>query len=179
MYGIVTLLDPATNVNMTSLWRELKLECGLDGSQGIPVPHFSWHIAAHYELDSLKEVIKTITKSAQPFMARTSGLGVFSGPSPVVYIALVKDEKLMRFHEILWQRTRHTGIDLSPLYAPEIWVPHITLAHSVLDGEALGCLMERLAFRPFKWVFPVDNLALIGQGENQQAESRFVYPFEG
>ncbi|RPI34293.1 MAG: 2'-5' RNA ligase family protein [Chloroflexota bacterium] len=183
MEGIVSLLDPPHNAEVVKIWEELEAGCGLVGIKITPIPHFSWQIAQAYPPDRLKPILQGIAQSTRPFMAQTSGLGVFSGDRPVVFIALVKTDELLQFHRLVWDFTVDQAITVNPFYAPHEWMPHITLAHATalgpMDGDSLNCAMERLAFRPFRWQIPVDNIALIGQSEGSVAEASLYYRFNG
>jgi 2'-5' RNA ligase len=47
------------------------------------------------------------------------------------------------------------------VYAPEQWIPHITLAQGDLISTTLAAIVGRLSGRQFRWRIPLTNLALI------------------
>jgi 2'-5' RNA ligase len=178
-YGIASQLDSARNAEVETLWRVLDEICGLKGVQITPVPHFSWQIVEGYNQDALLVVLADIAKKTKPFTAHTTGLGIFSGEMPVIYIPVVKDAVLLRFHEMLWEQTREMATGISPYYTPENWIPHITLAHGDVDHQNIHCALEKLAFRTYNWEFVVDHLVLGNQLEDEVWQLQTLFPFEG
>ncbi|MFZ6031331.1 MAG: 2'-5' RNA ligase family protein [Chloroflexota bacterium] len=178
--GVVSLLDKAHADRLQDIWRMLEQHCRLKGKNtGLP-PHFTWQVVAQYDFNQFEPRVSALARAASPFTVRTAGLGIFSGPSPILYIQLVKDARLLSMHEQIWQHSQCCAVSLSPYYAPESWVPHITLAAGDVNAENLGCALDLLAFVPFTWEIPVDNLALLSP-DSQGGESLelFRIPFEG
>ena len=71
-------------------------------------------------------------------------------------------KRLLQFHQLIWERTKDVAQGISPLYAPDVWVPHITLGLNDVSNANLACAMQSLAFRDFAWEITVDNIAFIG-----------------
>ena len=179
MHGIVTLLDEVNTINVQSLWQKLENECGLSGIKVTPIPHFSWQVAEDYELQSLEPFLRKIAQDTQPFTVHTTGLGLFTGDRPVVFIPLVKDAQMLRFHEMMWEQAKTSAHGINQLYSPASWIPHITLAHGDVDPHKLTCAMENIAFQTFDWEIIVDNLALIGQDEDDTGREVLRVRFKG
>lgn len=179
MHAIVSMLDEEHFERLKDIWRDLEADCGLAGVHLTPLPHFSWQTASQYDFDRLKPLLSNISAEAQPFFVRTTGIGVFSGELPVVYIPVVKDAPMSGFHGRLWQQVKPTAIGISSHYAPEVWVPHITLAYGDVNRFKLGCAMEKLAFQPLNWEVQVNHLALVFQYSGQVGEIDSIYPFGG
>ncbi len=180
MQAIVSLLEASAYSRIEAMWRVLELKCGLKGIKATPFPHFSWHVAEDYAADPLAELLQEAAGKSQPFTVMTSGLGVFTGQVPVIYVLIAKDERLLRFHKALWRRARKYSLGLSPYYSPDAWIPHITLAHSDVNRQTLVCALEELAFLPFKWEIRIENLALVGQAGEEigQLKYRFDFPHD-
>ena len=96
-------------------------------------------------------------------MVHAEGLGIFTGPSPVIFIPLVNDPALARFHQEMWEQPQAIAHNNNPYYAPDPWVPHISLALLDVTRENIGCAMRRLAFRSLDMTLQVNNLALVYQ----------------
>jgi 2'-5' RNA ligase len=177
MYAVVSLLDEQHYALTEALWRELESECGLTGIALRPLPHFSWHIAAEYDFKQLEAILARMAAGAAPFSVRTTGLGLFTGDAPVIYIQLIKEANLAGFHQALWEQVHPTAIGPSSHYAPEVWVPHITLAYGFENPGELNCAVEKLAFQPFNWEIRVDHLALVCQESGQvgKLQSKFLF----
>jgi 2'-5' RNA ligase len=177
MHGIVSLLDSQSYSRVEGLWDELEIDCSLTGIQVTSLPHFSWQVAHDYDLVSLKPVLERITSAARPFKVRTTGIGLFTGPKPVVFISLVKDSLLLRFHELIWRLTKDSAIFPSPFYSPKAWMPHITLAYGETRWESLSCTLEKLIYHPFNWEIEVDHIAVISQFDADLGEKSFKLKF--
>jgi len=167
MQAVVSLLEPSANQEVEALWQTLGTDCGLASLYYTPHPHISWHIADKYDDQALQESLSDMAGSSKPFTIRCSGVGLFTGVEPVVYILIVKDDPLIQFHEMICRRIHHLASGSNPHYDPEVWVPHITLAHRDVKPENLGCVMNTLAFRPFDREIRIDNLALLYHTDNE------------
>jgi 2'-5' RNA ligase len=178
MYGVVSLLDETHAGLIRGIWAELQDHCGLSGIRITPIPHFSWQIAEAYDRPPLENALREIAFGAFPLMVTTTGLGLFTGVNPVLYIPLVKDAELVAFHARIWKGVLPYSIKPSLFYAPQAWVPHITLAHGDTNAQNLQCAIQRLAFGTNRWEFSVDNLALIGQSDGEIGEEKFRVRFK-
>lgn len=177
MHGIVSLLDEPNYSRVEKLWLELEMECGLKGIKITPIPHFSWQVAMDYDLNLLRPVLQDIAAKAKPFIARTTGVGIFSGPKPVVYINVVKSDEMLHFHHLVWQKTHHTALGISPLYAPQSWIPHITIAHNDMIWPSVSCAIQKLAYQPFNWEITVSSISVISQAEGLVGEESMHFDF--
>jgi 2'-5' RNA ligase len=179
MYAVVSLLDEHHYTRLESLWRELESDCSLAGITLTPLPHFSWHIAAEYDFKQLEAALDELAARVKPFRVRTSGLGIFTGQSPVIFIPVLKDFTLAGVHHRIWEQAQPVAIGASPHYATDAWVPHISLAYGDVDPKKLGCAMEKLAFQPYNWEIQVDNLALVYTISGQIGKLQRKFPFGG
>jgi 2'-5' RNA ligase len=177
MHGLVSLLPEPFYQQVEQLWQSLENDIGLKGIRVTPYPHFSWQIAEDYDLERLKPLLEQIASQTQPFPAHTSGIGVFSGERPVIYIALVKTPELMRFHSVVWDYTLGASNAASPYYSPENWVPHISLAYGDVTIENIGAAIKKLAFQSYAWEMQVDNFAFIYEPQGATGKIRFKIPF--
>ncbi|HEX7432626.1 MAG TPA: 2'-5' RNA ligase family protein [Anaerolineaceae bacterium] len=179
MYAIVTILDESSNAVIQALWQELEDQCGLSAIRIFPIPHFSWQGADRYDLSSVEKSLDQIASNTSPLVVRADGLGIFTGPDPVIYIPLAKNPSISRLHQTIWRQVKKTAIGLSPLYAPELWMPHITLGMLDVNQENLGCAVRVLANRPLLFEIKVNNLALVSQEGDQVGGLQSRFNFKG
>ncbi len=165
MNGIASLLNDPHKSQVESIWQELEAKCGLIGVRVTPLPHFTYQVVEAYDQPQLVRIIREIAQKAMPFTVYTTGVGLFTGNTPVIYLPLVKNDLLLHFHKVIWDRTIELAHGVSPYYSPELWIPHITLGYGDVTNFNLGCAMETLAFRELNWEIAVDNLTFIGQGD--------------
>jgi hypothetical protein len=166
LQGIVSFLDPHHTALVMDVLQELIDQCSLLDDLLAGPPHISWHVAESYDYDRLKEKLASLSSLQSTLTARVSGLGLFTGEQFILYIRLVKDEPLARLHQKIWTRVNPIAVQPSSYYAPESWVPHISLIVRDEDEIRLGCVMKKLAFRSFDWELPLDNLAFAGLDED-------------
>ncbi len=167
MNGIASLLDDPASACVRHLWQELEVRCGLVGVKLTPFPHLTWQVTEDYDLPRLEFALRTLAGQVKPFSIHTSGLGLFTGENPIIYVSIVKDEALMCFHSLLWERMAGIAFHPALYYSPGQWVPHITLAYKDLTSANLDCAMQSLAFQSFNWEIQIDNLILVAQNESQ------------
>lgn len=178
MNGIVSLLDPPAYAQVESIWQVLETECGLSGIKMTPLPHFSWQIAEDYDLEPIRKILEQFAQQTRPFPALASGLGIFTGSAPVLYIPVVKDDLLLRFHARLWEEIRANVAGSSSYYSPQAWMPHITLAYGDVDSRKLICAVETLALKTINLQLRVDNLALVYQVEDREGWLKYRFDFQ-
>ena len=176
MYAIATLLDPNSDAQTRDFWQLLEKDCGLAGIKTAPLPHFSWQGADNYPVSEVEQILIKTTGQLAPFIVRTAGLGLFTGVVPVLYLALVKTEVLMKVHRSLWEMVGPLATGLNYRYSPDLWMPHITIAYQDLDAEKLACAVKNLIFRPLELEIHVDQLALLYQID-EETGVRSKYPF--
>lgn len=161
MHAVVALLDAPHYELVEELWARMAQKFGLRGIYQTPFSHFSYQVAPHYDLTALEPVMREIAASQPPFRVRTAGLGIFTGPQPVVYLPVVRSPELTRFHAAIWPRLAAAGTGLLGYYRPESWVPHITMAFGDVSAENLGAVVTWLNEQDLDWELDVGNLSLI------------------
>jgi hypothetical protein len=179
MHGIVSLLPQPFYRQVEELWDELENQFGLKGIRITPFPHFSWQIAEEYPCRELEEAMNEIGRHIAPITVRATGLGLFSGEKPVVYLPVVKTQALCDLHNLIWERFCRVGQGVSELYNPEHWVPHISLVYEDLLPGKMGPLMEWLGFQTFNWEMRIDNLAFICEPQGEVGEMLRKIQFTG
>jgi len=55
VHAVVSLLDQSHYEKVEALWSELASRFGLRGIYRTPYPHFSYHVAAGYDVDRLSD----------------------------------------------------------------------------------------------------------------------------
>ncbi len=178
MYAVATLLDTNSDSQIRSFWQLLETDCGLAGIKTTPLPHFSWQGAEDYPEKEVEKILEEVAGQHSPFTVRTAGLGLFTGSVPVLYLALVKTGKLLKLHDLLWERIGLLANSLNSHYSPDMWMPHITVAYQDLTSDNLACAVKNLIYRPVELEIHVDQLALLYQF-NRDTGIRNSFPFKG
>lgn len=174
MHAIVSLLDDDHYQLIEDLWAELKQEFSVQGVYVTPYPHFSYQVAQDYDLDLLEPIFERITSNITTFKVRTSGLGIFTGASPVLYIPVVRSLELTQLHQELWEETSTASSGVQEYYHLDQWMPHITIGFGDINKDNLSQIIPYLVNRVFNWEITINNIALIyDTGTKQELKSRF------
>lgn len=176
MHAVVSLLDHHHYERVEHLWRELASQFGLHGIYRTPYPHFSYQVASGYDVEQLSTALAEVASRTAPFRVGTAGIGLFTGPHPVLYIPVVRTPHLTGFHAQLWERISPAATGIVDYYRPEGWVPHITLAEHDLDPVTAAQAVRFLMARDLYWDIIIDNVALIyDTGARQELRLRFDF----
>ena len=178
MKGIVSLLPEVYTMRVEALWLRLTESHPLAGVRNLPPPHFSWQIGEQADWWTAKAALQPLAQSTRPLTVRTAGLGFFTGAKPVVFIPVVKNAALLHLHEAVCARLKSTGVMDDPLYRPEAWMPHITLAVDVTP-DAIHPFINALACEDFAWEMRVDNLTLLNAPEGRPVCTVWRLPLTG
>lgn len=169
MNALVSLLDHDHAEEVRSIWWELESRFGVRTRYVKPFIHFSYHVVAdEYDLEHLAPELDEVSSARTPFTVPTAGVEVFTGSEPVVFVSVTRTEELDDLHRDLWSRcTPGFGVGL-PYYAPDAWVPHVTLAQGSRAAENLPEILAFLEERALEWELSVDNLAVIEDGGKER-----------
>ncbi len=168
MHGIVSLLDDQHYQVVENLWSELKREFAVAGVYITPYPHFSYQVATDYNLDQLEDILHSFATQHPPFQVHTTGLGIFTGPQPVLYIPVVRSPLLTQFHQALWEKVSRAGNGIQSYYHPDQWMPHITIGFGDLNSEKLSHIIRHLGERDFHWQVTINDLSFIHDNGTKQ-----------
>lgn len=166
MYALISELNETATVHVMHLWRQLNQSCGLEGIFNYPNPHFTWFSAEEIDFERSTPILQMIADSAAPFEVQASGMGIFPGDSPVLYLPVTKTNELVSLHRLIWDQVLPYAEDPNLFYSPGTWVPHITLALRDLSAENLPCALQVLASNAQETMISVESFALV-KSENQ------------
>jgi hypothetical protein len=178
MHGIVTLLPEPYYSQVIAIWDELSERHGLTGIRVTPYPHFSWQIGQHYPSPQLEDTLRSIAVETSVQRVSTAGLGIFTGPSPVLYIPVVKTSALISLHHKIWERFSTFGVGISTYYNPTAWVPHISLAYLDLTPANIGLVLHDIVDRNFTWDMRIDNIAYIDEPNGSVGNLKMRFDFD-
>lgn len=168
MNGVVSLLDDEHYQQVEALWAELAECFGLQGVYITPFPHFSYQVADYYDTQQLEPILRQAASKISPFQIKTTGLGIFTGTQPVLYIPVVRSLELSQVHQTLWQAISQAGQGILDYYMPENWMPHITIGFGDLQPNLLPEVTRLLGTRDFTWEMTINHFAFIDNTGIQQ-----------
>jgi 2'-5' RNA ligase len=161
LQAVASLLEGECRERVEEIWAGMESRFGIEGNHAGHLPHLSYQVACRYDTEPARKVLKNFARDVAPFEVETSGLGVFTGERPVLYISVVRDPALSWLHRMIWREVSAAASGVADYYSPRRWIPHITLAHGEGVAEHLPEIVRWLGERDFDWRVPARNLALI------------------
>jgi 2'-5' RNA ligase len=175
MIAITSLLDPEHTARVNDLIDALQQKFGLITVKMTPYPHVTWFTAEVGKMEHLKDLLYSFAERSQPFQIHTTGLGIFPGPAPVIYIPVLRTNSVNQYHAQLFRKTKSLCEEISPYYNPDTWMPHITLAVGDTTPGILGSVLEFLNHYSYNWEISIDNLAILSKtGDKYLKEEVFM-----
>ncbi|MFD2785537.1 2'-5' RNA ligase family protein [Hymenobacter rubripertinctus] len=178
MLAITSLLNAQNADRINRLIQNLETEFGLDDVQATPDPHITYQLAGVRKRSALRQVLREVARHTQPFVAHTSGLGVFPGPNPVIYIPVLRSDALNQLHHRILRATAPLCLRTDKFSGPDCWLPHISLALHDTTPELLGPVMQYLNQHTFNLKLAITNLAILREEEELYVPEK-IYAFEG
>ncbi len=178
MLAITSLLNTQNADRINRLIQSLETEFGLDDVQATPDPHITYQLAGVRKRSALRQVLHEVARRTKPFMAHTTGLGIFPGPNPVIYIPVLRSDALNQLHYRIHQATAPLCLRTDKFSGPDCWLPHISLALHDTTPELLGPVMQYLNCQTFDLKLAITNLAILRE-EDEQFVPEKIFGFEG
>jgi 2'-5' RNA ligase len=159
--GVVSLLDGPHFERVEQLWQELQEQFGVGDPEAKAMPHFSYHVAEGYEVEPVVEFLAEVGAAQRPFTITATGLALFPGSEPVLYIPIVRSQELTDLHARLWSRLNTLAEQSFAYYAPQNWFPHITLGHTDVTLEKWLPAIAWLHQQQINWTISINNFYVL------------------
>jgi len=176
--GIVFLLDELNHARIERLWDQMEREFGVPKGYPGALPHFTVHLAAAYDLEATHSLVEEIANTRAPFAVTTTGLGVFTGELPILYIPVIRTRTLDELHLRLHRSLAPHCSGHVPYYAPESWMPHVSIGQVNITPAVLPPLLAWLSQQPLSWEMAAATLA-IGENTDTGIELFGTFPLRG
>ncbi|RAU83361.1 2'-5' RNA ligase family protein [Pontibacter arcticus] len=176
MIAIASILDKKTSERVSDLMEQLEAEFGLSGVKVTPYPHLTLLTAEIPDMEELKQYLENTCIETESFTIRTTGLGIFPGPNPVIYIPVLRTQPLNHLHRKLQVDISEMSTEMGVFYNPNMWLPHITLALGDTTTELLGPILAYLCQYNYNWEITIDNLTILQKsGDFYLKEEEFYF----
>lgn len=179
MIAITSLLDNIHSEKVTEITDELESRFGLKGVKMTPYPHLTLLTAEIPDMEELKEYLEQICLETPVFSIRTTGLGIFPGKVPVIYIPVLRTPSLNQVHTRLHLDISEMSSEMGIHYNPNMWLPHISLALGDTTPELLGPVLAYLSNYNFNWEIRLNKLTILQKSGDyflKDEEFRFGRP---
>jgi 2'-5' RNA ligase len=160
-YGISSDLAGEGAAIAHAMWDRLEARFGLRAMRAAASPHVSFLVGESDAPAELGRAVAAIAPAIDPLAVDITGVAVFDGPSPVLYLAVARSPALVETQARLLEATRHLWAEIWPHYLPRAWTPHITLALRDLDASRLGDVLADLGEHPARVPARLERLQLV------------------
>ncbi len=174
MITIASLFDRKSTKKTGKVWDLLESECEMIGIKSIPYPHFSWLTGADFVDDQISLSLSEISQQMNVFEIKTAGLGVFTGESPIIYLPIIKTQQLLTYHQMIWNSFSNKVKEINSYYAPQNWVPHITIGYGDVTLDTLSCALKSLLHRDLSLNIIIDNVSYLSRVEEDARVERIA-----
>ena len=163
MLAITSLLSAPHVLRINAIIKKLEEKFGLDDVQATLDPHLTYQLAGVKKLSSLKTALAQVAAATEPFPAFTTGLGVFPGERPVIYVPVLRSDALNALHRRILAATAPLCLRTDKFSGPDCWLPHISLALHDTTADLLGPVLGYLNQETYNLKIIIDNLTILRQ----------------
>jgi 2'-5' RNA ligase len=161
VFTIASVLDPAQSGWNHEDWQFFdRLRFGHSFSTNGDL-HFSWHVAGEYNTEKVLPLLQKMASELPPYEITTTGIGIFTGPRPVLYLPVIKTKWMADLHTALWDALESHASQVSDYYCPNKWMPHITLIYEETDIEKVLRIAGLIMKTPLKLELNLNHFAMI------------------
>lgn len=178
MLAITSLLASPAADHINTLIKSLETEFGLDDVQATPEPHLTYQIVEPTNLATLKKALRHIAATTPPLVAHTTGLGMFPGDRPVIYIPVLRSDALNEVHHRVYNLAGPLCTRTDKFSGPDLWLPHVSLALHDTTPELLGPVLRFLNNQTFNLELLINNITLL-RPEGELFVREEVFEFGG
>ena len=161
--AITTLLSQPHAARINRIIKRLEKKFGLDDVQATLDPHLTFQLAGVKKRSLLKKVLAGVAATTTPFAAFTTGLGVFPGARPVIYIPVLRSDALNALHRRILAATAPLCLRTDKFSGPDCWLPHVSLALHDTTADLVGPVLSYLNHETYNLKIVIDNLAILRQ----------------
>jgi 2'-5' RNA ligase len=126
------------------MWDLFEQQYGWKAVQAFPHPNLGFQGGTCENIEPLRRELSRWVSRREAFEIAVDGAGYFEAPSRVIFLRVILTPELEQFHRELHEVLGRHCTDLSALYEPGQWVPHVTLAMGDVDLGALTRVREDL-----------------------------------
>ena len=164
-YSIAAKLDDDTTQFIKDIWAELENELGITHPYANPVPHIT-HVQAHgIKTPDIYDTLERFRELQEPYVVRTSGLGIFTGKHIAIYISVVRNPQLTAIQTTLLATLAGSLENIRETHLVNYWMPHISLLVPTMIDDRLGDVVTHLATRDFSREFTVSELVILDSSD--------------
>lgn len=159
--GLMTLLKGEIREEVLDLWNYFDQMYDSKLAKAFMHPNISYQGGICENLDTL---ISRLNEYEYPdkFEIEIDGFEKFTNPQNVIYMKVIKNNKISEFHNELSRVLNDTCLKTFELYNPNNWVPHITIVMNDISEVDFHMSFEELCNKEVnRNKVLIENLALV------------------
>lgn len=131
--AIVSNLEGQPYEEVRRLWKLFERKYLSKAIQAYGHPHISFQSGTTPDVRQIKRDFQSLVSQIRPFEITVTGARHFR--EDVIYLAVKRTRELAKIHKLIDRFLESQCQDLVELYAPEHWLPHVTLAMEDLTED--------------------------------------------
>lgn len=163
-FGILSLLEGEPYRQVREIWKYLEEKYGLVAVQAFPHPHLSFQGGVTCCVEEIAENCQWLLDRLDPIDIEVTGLGHFG--DRVIYLEVKPTPNLRQVNRLVNEYLAMRCQSLFPLYTPQQWVPHITLAVDDLTEDIFERVWSDLSRSPLVFQQTLHSLCLVGRQDH-------------
>lgn len=128
--------------------------------------HFSWMVCEEINKEEIHTCLENIARQKHSFTIQSGGIGIFPGKIPAITYVLSRSPEMTEFHSMIWDNCGKHLDRINAKYAPDRWIPHITLLHQGLESSKYCEFLDKSIDADISFEIKVNNLSLIYKDES-------------
>lgn len=178
MYALLSELDKRSITIIKDVLKGIDDETGVVAVTPRFEKHLSWQGMKDINIDRARTIVERISRGQKPLNLHADFLGVFPGNPVVLFIGVAKNKSLFQLHDSLWKGLTSCSIEPNEHYAPDLWIPHITLYHGTSEEDPLPInYLKKLIHIPLELDFVLSSIKLV-YFDSRRTEDIFEFVFK-
>jgi len=128
MATIEVFFDAASESRIRELWSQFALFGSPFMRDSGVRPHITLFACDSVDVTAVSSMLDRIAATTSAFQVSLASFGLFPAPLPVAFLAAKVTWDFLELHRRLFVECSALATGCNPLYSPEQWIPHCTLA---------------------------------------------------
>ncbi len=136
-FGVLGLFDQESDQIVKDIWNELaerQITSSMLKIKGCK-PHLSFSLYRGNSISKLEKAVEEFVTKRKKISVSISSIGFFPYDYNSAYLGVTNNPQISAFHQELHKASDGCISEINPLYLPQDWVPHITLATDLNSSQ--------------------------------------------
>jgi 2'-5' RNA ligase len=157
--GILSILEDQHYKEVKQLWKLFEKQYHSIGVQTFNHPNLTFQGGEAKDVKALTRNFRDFASEIEPFEIEVDDLGSFY--RKVIYLRVRKSKEIARINQVVNQYLKSRSVKVIDEYAPERWIPHITIAMDDLLEDEFDKAWRDLSGTRFRFEQKLHNICLV------------------